>query len=242
MAERLEPKALEFFSKCEKQQYSTQAKLYLNAFWQEDQGRAEEIFQFWQKYCATDLFLKGLNPTNTSSLGTELDEHGFHVFLEKNIKPMTIIEARTKLKEADVTFDGKVSLIEFLLWYYKRPAKEFWKRAPEDPTDAAPMSPELRAAMSALNAARAEIQKIEDEKSRLEDEIAKGSGIKSSKAKNELSQLLSRDQTDLNRALLTAEAAVRKLGGPKSDVPPGTIWWLNREVEEMKKYKPKSKQ
>lgn len=36
------------------------------------------------------------------------------------------------------------------------------------------------------NAARAEIQKIEDEKSRLEDEIAKGSGIKSSKAKNEL--------------------------------------------------------
>ena len=38
--------------------------------------------------------------------------------------------------------------------------------------------------------------------------------------------MCSKDLTDLNRALLTAEAAVRKLGGSGVDVPPGTLWWM----------------
>lgn len=68
----------------------------------------------------------------------------------------------------------------------------------------------MRAANAALAAVRAEINKIEMEKARLEQDSEAG-GIKGARAKNELAQLLSRDKTDLNRALLTAEAAVRKV-------------------------------
>jgi len=68
----------------------------------------------------------------------------------------------------------------------------------------------MRAANAALAAVRSEINKIEMEKARLEEDSELG-GIKGARAKNELAQLLSRDKTDLNRALLTAEAAVRKV-------------------------------
>jgi len=240
MAQKLNQKELEFFNKANKQPYGTQARLFLNAFWDDMGKSAEEVYQFHHKYIATDLFLKGVTPPSPSKEGVDLDEHGFHVFLERNIKPMTVIDARQKLKEADVSFDGKVSLLEFLNWHYKKFAQDFIKRAPADPSEVTQMSPELQKATSALNAARNEIQKIEDEKNRLETE-SELTGIKGGKAKNELKQLLTRDNTELNKMLLTAEAAVRKLGGSGVDVPPGSLWWMNREIEEMKKYKPKGK-
>jgi len=154
------------------------------------------------------------------------------------------LDARDKLRQADVSFDGKVSLLEFLNWHFEKSTEIFITRAPEDPADEnANITPEMRKATAALNEVRAQIRKIEETKSQFEHIIETETGvIKQNKAKNELAQLLSADQTDLNRALLTAEAAVRKCGGPSKDVPPGTIWWMNRELEEMKKYKPKAKQ
>src|SRR5689334_7001282 len=114
MAEKLSPKDLEFFKKANKTPYYTQAKLFLNAFWSDMQPKAEEVWTFTHGYIKTDLHLKGLNMPNPDKEGTELDENAFHYFLEKNIKPLTVLEARAKLKEADVSFDGKVSLLEFL--------------------------------------------------------------------------------------------------------------------------------
>jgi len=240
----LGPKELEFFKKVNKNTYGTQAQFFLNAFW--DQGviaNAEEVWKFTQAYIRTDLHLKGLSPPNPSKEGTELDEHGFHYFLEKEIEPITVLAAREKFKQADVSFDGRVSLVEFLLWHYKRSPLEFYKNAPVDIDGETMVTPEIAKAYAALNAAKAEIQKIESEKDRLETEIETGgSVIKVARAQNELSQLFSRDNTDLNRALITAEAALRKLGSSGKIAPPGTIWYLSREVEEMKKYKPRAKQ
>eukprot|EP01102_Stenamoeba_stenopodia_P017347 TRINITY_DN619_c0_g2_i1.p1 TRINITY_DN619_c0_g2~~TRINITY_DN619_c0_g2_i1.p1 ORF type:complete len:271 (-),score=114.81 TRINITY_DN619_c0_g2_i1:165-893(-) len=242
MAQKLSAKDLDFFKRANSTPYYTQAKLFLNAFWNDGMsGKAEEVWNLTQGYIRTDLHLKGCNPPNPAREGTQLDEHGFHYFLEKEIKPLTVLEARAKLKEADVSFDGKVSLLEFLNWHYKKRSDDFVRRAPEDVEGDKNMTPELQKATAALNAAKREIQKIEDEKNRLEDEAA-GSGLKSVKAKNELAQLLSRDNTELNKALLTAEAAVRKAGGTGKECPPGTLWWMQREIEEMKKYKPRSKQ
>jgi hypothetical protein len=243
MAEKLNAKDLEFFKRCNKACYFTQAKLFLNAFWAAIEPKAEEVWTLTAGYIRTDLHLKGCNPPNPDREGTELDEHGFHYFLEKNIQPLTVLEARGKLKEADVSFDGKVSLIEFLNWHFKKSASEFVKKAPEDVEGDKNMSPELQKAMAALNEVRREIQKIEEEKNRLEDEIeaSGGSGLKGVKAKNELAQLLARDQTNLNRSMITAEAAVRKAGGTGKECPPGTLWWMQRELEEMKKYKPRAR-
>jgi len=240
----LGPKELEFFKKANKNPYGTQAQLFLNAFWEQGViANAEEVWIFTQAYIKTDLHLKGFNPPNPSKEGTELDEHGFHYFLEKYIEPLSVLAAREKLKQADVSFDGKVSLIEFLLWHFKRSPIEFYKNAPAEIDGDLMVTPEMAKAYAALTAAKTEIQKIESEKDRLENDIETGgSGIKVAKAQNELSQLLSRDNTDLNRALITAEAALRKLGSSGKIAPPGTIWYMSREVEEMKKYKPRAKQ
>jgi len=46
----------------------------------------------------------------------------------------------------------------------------------------------------------------------------------------------------LNKALLTAEAAMRKVAkmfgetATGKGVAHGSLWWMNRELEEMKKY------
>eukprot|EP00026_Physarum_polycephalum_P010580 Phypoly_transcript_10746.p1 GENE.Phypoly_transcript_10746~~Phypoly_transcript_10746.p1 ORF type:complete len:244 (-),score=59.42 Phypoly_transcript_10746:451-1182(-) len=231
------------FARLEKTSYYNQAKVFINAYWTKGiQPNCEEIWTLTQGYIRTDLHFKGLNPPNPSKEGTELDESGFHYFLEKNIHPLTVLEARAKLKEADVSFNGKVSLIEFLLYHFTKVPTEFTKICPEDIEGDINMTPEMAKAHNALNAARSEIQKIENEKERLEADIESGGGLKAAKAKNELAQLLSRDNTELNKALITAEAAVRKAGGSGKPAPPGTMWWMFREIEEMKKYKPKSKQ
>ncbi len=77
-------------------------------------------------------------------------------------------------------------------------------------------------------------------------------GIQSLKAKNELAQLLSGPLWEhINKALITAEAAVRiaqrKYGGGAGTPSgggnvrtSGTMWWLERSLKEKKeKYGPK---
>jgi F actin bundling C terminal len=238
MAAKLAGPDLAFVNKCNAAPYSSQGKLFLNAFWDEGaEQKAEEVYQFCENYYGTDLHLKGLTAVATESAGTDLDEHGFHYFLEHHIEPLTVIAARSKLREADVSFDGKVSFLEFLMWHLKKDANVFARKKPIDPSAPANQTPEMAKANAALAAVRSEINRIESEKSRLEQESS-GGGVKAIRAKNELAQLLSADQTDLNRALLTAEAAVRRVGGSGVDIPPGTMWWMNRDLEEMKKYKP----
>mmetsp|Transcript_16256 Transcript_16256/g.41687 ORF Transcript_16256/g.41687 Transcript_16256/m.41687 type:complete len:243 (-) Transcript_16256:34-762(-) len=240
---QLSGRDLDAFKKFESLPYNLQAKAFLHAHWTSVKGQgAEEIWKHCQNYYGVDLHLKGLSPISTGQAGTSLDEAGFHYFLEKNIKPYTVLEARKALKEADISFDGRVSLLEFLNWQFKKRADDFVRNAPKiEELEGANMDEALKRAQAALNAVRDEINKIEQERERLEKDCEAG-GIKGTRAKNELAQLMSRDKTDLNKALLTAEAAVRKAGGSGVNVPPAILWWMERELQEMKKYKPKSKQ
>jgi len=100
---------------------------------------------------------------------------------------------------------------------------------------------ELVKAQAALAVVQEEIKKIERKKQILEEKIAGSEGVKKNTAKNELEQLLNADPTDLNRAVVTAEAQVRKAQKLKGDQPQGALWWVGRELEEAKKYKPRGK-
>jgi len=114
---------------------------------------------------------------------------------------------------------------------------------------------EILAAMRALEEVNKRIRAYETEKTRLEEEskLNDGKGIKPLAAINLLAQLSSSPLWEqLNKALITAEAAVRivskKFGlkggvgagdagagtgsGPRTN---GTVWWMNKEVEEKKK-------
>jgi hypothetical protein len=51
--------------------------------------------------------------------------------------------------------------------------------------------------------------------------------------------LLNEDPLALNKAVVTAEAAVRKAKKMEGGAAQGQLWWIERELEEAKKYKPK---
>ena len=97
------------------------------------------------------------------------------------------------------------------------------------------------------------IRAYEEEKARLEGE-AQGTGVKALAAKNTLAQIESSPlKEELNKSLITAEAAVRiatrKFGGQSggahgSDAgsSDGALWWMNRDLEEkQRKYGPSKK-
>jgi len=154
--------------------------------------------------------------------------------LETVGETMTVIQMREVLKEIDLDNNRRISLLEYCLYKFKQTIKELLKR-PQG------MNEELAKAQQALAAVQAEIEKIEKKKSELEA-ASRGGGVKAMQAKNELSQLLVADNTELNKAMLTAEAAVRKaqkLGGLAAQ---GALFWIERDLQEAKKYKPKSKQ
>jgi len=137
--------------------------------------------------------------------------------------------------------------LEYLLYQYKDVA---------NPADFCTRSmgkdehPEIRKARLALEEVNKRIRAYEEEKARLTAE-AKGSGVKALGAKNMLAQIDAGPLKDeLNKALITAEAAVRiaskKFGGMNGEdgdsSSAGAIWWMNRDLEEKKKrYGPNAK-
>jgi len=78
----------------------------------------------------------------------------------------------------------------------------------------------------------------------LQTEIDGPKGIKQLKAVNEMAQLESGPLAEaLRKDLIIAEAkvriAIKKYGGSTDGAPggatPGTMWWMNKEIEEKKK-------
>ena len=51
--------------------------------------------------------------------GAALEEFEAHLFLEKNVKAITVTKMRKVLRDIDIDFDGKVSLTEALIYFYK---------------------------------------------------------------------------------------------------------------------------
>jgi len=102
----------------------------------------------------------------------------------------------------------------------------------------------------ALEEVNKRIREYEEEKARLEAEAA-GTGVKALGAKNLLAQIeCSPAKEHLNKALITAEAAVRIAtkkfggggGGGSGGSSDGALWWMNRDLDEKKnKYGAKSK-
>jgi hypothetical protein len=149
-----------FTQVCERS-YVQQAQFFLNAFWLEHKGQAEEVWEATQGF--KDLDLKG-------DAGCRLDEFYSHKFLESFGETMTVIELRKKLREIDVNLDGQMSLIEYLINKFNRSVPDLMSR-PQGTNE------ELAKAQLALEEVQKQIKHIESEKARLEAE-SKGTGVK----------------------------------------------------------------
>lgn len=172
---------------------------------------------------------------------------------------MTAIVRKKELREkVDINFDGRVSFLEYLLYQYREFANphDFVKRSMQ--ALSGDEHPEIKKARLALIEVNKAVRAYETEKARLEAK-AKLPGVKGLTGVNELAQLGASPQWErLNCALITAEAAVRiairkygngkvrvGAGGPgkgedaigsEASWTQGTLWWMNREIEEMKKH------
>jgi len=102
--------------KLTRHKYVDQAKWFLNGFWEKGADKnAEEVWNF------TQLFIKF---DEKKAAGNELDEFWSHKFLESIGETLTVVELREKLKKIDMDVNGKMALLEFLAFYYKKAVKD----------------------------------------------------------------------------------------------------------------------
>jgi len=271
--EKLDPEALDYFNTIANKPFGEQAVAFLNAYWEEVHSQAEFIFTVaWETMKYADMQSKGISLLHLYREGCDVDfDIGMYFyeqlckFLEdpensdwaadefKMSQPemMTALTRKQELREkVDVNFDGRVSMLEYLLYQYKDVANpsDFVVRSMTTGDE----HPEIAKARLALAEVTERIHAYEAEKTRLED-LAQGTGVKALGAKNMLAQLDSSPLAEqLNRALITAEAAVRiatkRFGAPGASAASdmgrksvaanfanGAVWWMNRDLEEKKK-------
>jgi hypothetical protein len=270
--EKLDEESLRFFSEVASRPFSQQAVAFLNAYWPEVNAEAEFIYSVaWEVVKKADMHSKGIALVYKYDEGKDVDFDIGLYFYEQLCKyceepnngkwkqgyprsmpiMMTAIVRKQEIREkVDVNFDGRISFLEYLLYQYKDVANpaDFCKRSMGHDEH-----PEIRKARLALEEVNKRIRAYEEEKARLEGE-SQGTGVKALGAKNMLAQIDSGPlKEELNKALITAEAAVRIAskkygganggggsgGGGSSD---GALWWMNRDLEEkQRRYGPSKK-
>jgi len=264
--EKLDAESLKFFSEVAQRTFSQQAVAFLNAYWPEIGGEAEFIYSgSWEVLKYADMHNKGISLIYKYDEGRDLDfDIGLYFYEQlckfvdepKNSKykaykmsqpeMMTALKRKQELRDkVDVNFDGRISFLEYLLYQYKDVANpaDFCQRSMGKDEH-----PEIKKARLALEEVNKRIRAYEEEKDRLGKE-ASGTGVKALGAKNMLAQIDAGPlKSDLNRALISAEAAVRIASKKFSGVDPngaegdsqsaGAIWWMNRDLEEKKRRYP----
>jgi len=120
--------------------YSDQAIWFLNGFWDDVQGNAEDVWKWVELFSELDQDKKGD--------GCELDEFWSHKFLESLGETMTVIEMREKFRTIDVDFNKRMSLIEFLSYHFKKSIQDVIDAPQGDNQE------EIEAAQAAVEAAQ----------------------------------------------------------------------------------------
>jgi hypothetical protein len=267
--EKLDGEALKYFSDVCHKPFNQQAVAFLNAYWPEVKDEAEFIYSVsWDMIKYADMHSKGISLIYKYDEGFDLDFDIGLYFYEQLCKScedpknkakvsqyprslpqmMTAITRKQELRDkVDVNFDGRISYLEYLLYQYKDVANpaDFCSRSMGHDEH-----PEIKKARLALEEVNKRIRAYEEEKARLTAE-SQGTGVKALGAKNMLAQIDSGPlKEELNKALITAEAAVRiaskkfggQSGGGDGGSSDGAIWWMNRDLEEkQKRYGPQKK-
>ena len=239
----------EFAKLGQKNPYSYQAKFFLNAFWKEHSKEAENVFKFTQEFIELD---------KKKEKGSCLDEFQSHRLLEKQGTVLTVVEMRKALKEIDVDTDNKMSLIEYCVWKYKVDIVVLMNR-PQG------VSKELEAAEEKIQQIQTDIKKIRKYKKKWDKKKVPDSGVQKIMYDNDMQILTSAEvwffifiylislhsQTIIVNIYIcylcylqktleeNLDFAMKKLNAAQNNkdlVAAGKTWWLQRELQEAKKY------
>lgn len=216
-------KTMNEFAEMSLETYKTQACFFLDRFYDELKDKSEEL---WNE---TNWFIK-LDDDGENGHG--LDELEAHKFLERNGMTMTVIDLRAHLRRVDLNKDGHMSLLEFCADHFGKTVDEIMKFGKYLPNDT------LVEVQDLLQAIIDEIARIEAKKADLRAR-AEGDGVKARLAFASLFEMEHAENDALNEKLIHAEAAVRYARKHSGASHNGTLWWVERDLEELKKYKPK---
>lgn len=219
--------------------YEGQCKWFLNAFWAEwGEANAETVYT----WCAA---MRKFSMDMKNSDDHSVDEMQSARFFESLDDTKTAIERRKLLKEIDIDNDKRMGMFEYLL--YACGTKDGVKECtiselldrPQGTNDAIiKAEAELKKVNEMIDGIKAKIADLE----RRRDEAAEaGKGVTKMKCQNEIDQIISTGfpNTEQNRLLITAGAAVRAAAKSDATNCAGDIWWAGHVMEEAKKYKPK---
>eukprot|EP01098_Paradermamoeba_levis_P012570 TRINITY_DN5532_c0_g1_i1.p1 TRINITY_DN5532_c0_g1~~TRINITY_DN5532_c0_g1_i1.p1 ORF type:complete len:251 (-),score=115.73 TRINITY_DN5532_c0_g1_i1:23-775(-) len=180
-----------------------QAKAFLRAFVMDFQGKFSQVLDLVEEF----------RPF-ASADGT-MDEMQAHLFLEKKGEATTVVAFREKLKQIDLDFNKKVSILEYLLFKYNKSLKQLFEAKPS-----AHLIKLLEDSIAQYQAVFKEKQEREQKIAELEKVIAQG-GKEAAKAKAELMALKSHDPAkdtanEIN-ALANKLKAKRALANPEEE-------------------------
>eukprot|EP01114_Cavostelium_apophysatum_P016274 TRINITY_DN4588_c0_g1_i1.p1 TRINITY_DN4588_c0_g1~~TRINITY_DN4588_c0_g1_i1.p1 ORF type:complete len:264 (-),score=105.47 TRINITY_DN4588_c0_g1_i1:92-883(-) len=180
-------------------------------------------------------------------------------FLQKNGIDRTALQRKEELADIDIDNNDRIAFIEYLLLHFKvMILKEYYKRTGEtmkedlskggigvtgvgpkllDELFTLPMglSPELVKAIEDFTA----VKKAREAKFRDLSSKAAAGGVKGKAAENEIKQLETQDQTEMNRMELTLEAAKKKAS--KATGEEALKEKLKKEEDEKKKKQDESR-
>jgi len=243
-----EPVPMERFTQLlETMSYKDQAIWFLNAFWgdlTDAKALAEEVWDLVQQ------FQECYSRESKGNSEQSLDMLGAARLLEIRGQTMTANARRDLLKTLDIDNDKRMSLWEYQihLWADKKPLQgndPLWavKELMTRPQGTNQALEEAKAVLEEVNAALADYM---DKKRKIEAEIEANAGkvVKLNRAKNKLSVLNANNlMTDVrfNKKQVTAEAAVRKAMKAENDTCAGEVWWQERTIAEVNKYRPNKK-
>eukprot|EP00485_Elphidium_margaritaceum_P012529 CAMPEP_0202690222 /NCGR_PEP_ID=MMETSP1385-20130828/5274_1 /ASSEMBLY_ACC=CAM_ASM_000861 /TAXON_ID=933848 /ORGANISM="Elphidium margaritaceum" /LENGTH=221 /DNA_ID=CAMNT_0049345457 /DNA_START=109 /DNA_END=774 /DNA_ORIENTATION=- len=203
----------------QKTDYSFQAKFFLNAYWKEFAKEAETVWEFTHQFIELD---------KKSDKGSCLDEFQAHRLLEKQGTVLTVVEMRKALKEIDLDTDNKMSLLEYCVWRYKVDIAELMIR-PQGTNKA------LEEIEEKIKLIQSTITKVRKYKKKWDGKPVPSEGPKKVIYDQDMAQLSGAEKA-LEENLDFAMKKLRGAQNSKDMVAAGKTWWLQRELEEAKKY------
>jgi len=193
-----------------------QAKVFLKAFVSDFLGKFEAVLDM------VDEFKSFLAPGQD-----QLDEQQAHLFLEKKGETHTAVEFREKMRQIDLDFNKRISIIEWLLFKYKKTLKQLCEAKPV-PGMTAQLEEAIAKHQAVFKAKKEKAEKI----AALSAQVSAG-GPGAAKAKTELMRLKSEDPAKQGASEIDALAG--KLKAQREAKDPYTA--EQRRVAEEKRKK-----
>jgi len=247
MAEAENTSMQKFQTLLESKEYKDQAVWFLNAFWADLENAEATGEEMWE---LVHQFEECYHRESKGNSMMSLDLLGAAKLLEIRGETMTANARRDMLKKIDIDQDKRMSLWEYMisLQLDKKPMKghdALWalEELMTRPQGTNQALEDAKAVLAEVNAALADYKK---KKVLFQMDIEKYADkvVKLNRAKNQLAVLEANNlMTDVkfNKKQISAGAAVRKAMKLENTTCGGEVWWQDRTIKEVEKYRPNKK-